>query len=83
MTSKNLDLELLLGEYRTLVQESQGTDGEIEWERLRGALIVTGEWTAVGAQHLVDLVRGHGGFFLRNAAALAVAVGVEDGELGL
>jgi len=83
MTSKNLDLELLLDEYRTLVQESQGTDGEIEWERLQGALIVTGEWTAVGAQYLVNLVRDHGGFVLRNAAALAVAAGVEDSELGL
>lgn len=83
MRSKNLDLEFLLDEYRTLVQESQGTDGEIEWERLQGALIVTGEWTAVGARRLVDLVRDHGPFFLRNAAALAVAAGVEDGELGL
>ena len=83
MTSKNLDLKFLLDEYRTLVQESQGTDGEVEWDRLRGALIVTGEWTAVGAQHLVDLVREHGGFVLRNAAALAAAAGVEDGELGL
>ena len=83
MASKNLGLEILLDEYRTLVQEAQGTDGEIEWEELRGALVVTGEWTAIGAQHLVDLVRGQGGFLLRNAAALAVAAGVEDGELGL
>jgi len=82
MTSKRLDLEFLLDEYRTLVQESQGTDGKIEWERLRGILLTTGEWSAVGAQHLVDLVRSHGGFFLRNAAALAVAAGVEDGKLG-
>ena len=83
MTSKNLDLDPLWDEYRTLVQESKGTDGEIEWERLRGALTVTGEWSAVGAQQLVDLVRSHGGFVLRNATALAVAAGVEDGELGL
>lgn len=83
MMSKNLNLECLLDEYRTLVQESQGTEGEIEWERLRGALVVTGEWTSDGAQRLIDVVRDHGGFFLRNAAALAVAAGVEDGELGL
>ncbi len=83
MISENFDLECLLDEYRTLVQESQGTDGEIEWERLQGALVVTGEWTADGANRLIDVVRNHGGFFLRNAAALAVAAGVEDGELGL
>jgi len=81
MTSKNLDLEFLLDEYQTLVQESQGTDGEIEWERLQGSLVVTGEWTALGAQQLVHLVRGYGVFFLRNAVALATAAGVEDGEL--
>lgn len=83
MISENYDLECLLDEYRTFVQESQGTDGEIEWESLRGALVVTGEWTADGAHRLIDLVRDYGGFFLRNAAALAVATGVEDGELGI
>ena len=55
MTTNNIDLESLLDDYRTLVHESPGTDGGIEWESLRGALVVTGEWTAVGAQHLVDL----------------------------
>ncbi len=83
MISKNFDLACLLDEYRTLVHESRGTDGEIEWDSLRGALVVTGEWTADGAQRLIDLVSDYGSFFLRNAAALAMATGVEDGELGL
>jgi hypothetical protein len=40
------------------------------------------DWTARAAAALVHLVRDYGVFMLRNAAALAIAFDVQDGELG-
>ena len=77
------DVKQLLDEYQTLVSESRRPDGDIDWEQLQGALSATAEWTAIGAQHLVDLVTDYGAFVLRNAFALARAAGIEDGDLGL
>jgi hypothetical protein len=81
--STDTDVKQLLDEYQTLVFESRDRDGQLEWEKLQGALSVTGEWTAIGAQHLANLVKDYGAFVLRNAFALALATGVEDGDLGL
>jgi hypothetical protein len=81
--STNPDVRQLLDEYQTLVHESRSMDGELDWEKLQGALSATGEWTTIGAKYLVDLVADYGAFVLRNAFALAVAAGIEDGDLGL
>ena len=83
MLTSDLNAEPLVGEYETLVFESTrpGSD-DIDWTKLRRSLSDTAEWTDGGAAHLVDLVRNYGAFMLRNALALAVAAGVEDGELG-
>lgn len=81
--SRNPDVTQLLEEYETLVSESRSKDGELDWEKLQGALSATGEWTTIGAKYLVDLVADYGTFVLRNAFALAVAAGIEDGDLGL
>ncbi|HPC10810.1 MAG TPA: hypothetical protein PK112_01780 [candidate division Zixibacteria bacterium] len=40
-------------------------------------------WTPSAARHLVELVARNGTFVLRNALALSIVLGVEDGELGL
>ena len=79
----DLEAEPLFDEYETLVLESRSNDGAVDRERLRGALIVTAEWTPAGAEHLLTLATDYGSFVLRSALALAVALGIEDGELGL
>lgn len=79
----NPDVTQLLDEYQTLVSESRSMDGELDWEKLQGALSATGEWTTIGAKYLVDIVADYGAVVLRNAIALAVAAGIEDGDLDL
>ncbi len=40
------------------------------------------EWTARAADELADLARRYGRWFLQEAADVADALGVEDGEAG-
>ena len=39
------------------------------------------EWTQQAAEHLLRLAEQYGSFMLRNAFALSLALGIEDGEL--
>jgi hypothetical protein len=80
------NVALLADEYKTLVMEA-GARGA--WERpedpdagLREALIRSGDWTPSAAEALTYLARKYGVFMLRNALALASALGTEDGSLG-
>ena len=45
-------------------------------------MIREADWTADAAQHLVQLAHDYGSFMLRNAAAISIALDIEDGELG-
>lgn len=51
-------------------------------ESVEAALIREADWTADAAQHLVQLAHDYGSFMLRNAAAISIALDIEDGELG-
>ena len=76
----------LVDEYATLIKDTGFNANEIkarDWEAMLEMLRRQGDWTERGATHLVSLVRQYGVFMLRNALALAVAAGIEDGELGL
>jgi hypothetical protein len=55
----------------------------IDWARVEAKLQNEMEWTQEGAAHVAALVRDYGAFVLRNALALAISLGIEDGELGL
>lgn len=68
----------LVDEYRTLL----GSRNRCEPELLEEALTSDADWTPLAAQHLVCLARNHGSFMLRNVTAIAVALGIEDGDLG-
>ena len=46
-------------------------------------LLTSADWTRSGARELVNLVNEYGAFILRNALALAVVLGKEDGTSGL
>jgi hypothetical protein len=71
------DVSGLVEEYRALVEATDSYDA------LRNALIVDSEWTACGATHVLQLARNYGAFVLRNALAVALALEIHDGELGL
>lgn len=77
------NLALLVDEYRSFIHESANHEGKLDWDALIARLIAEGEWTVDGAHHLATLVREHGSFVLRSAAALAIAAEVEDGSLGM
>jgi hypothetical protein len=72
------DVSNLVEEYRSLF-DSVGSDtvGSLE-----EALMDDAEWTAEAAEHLVHLARAYGSFMLRNALAISLALGIDDGDLG-
>jgi hypothetical protein len=55
----------------------------IDWARVEGKLQNEMEWTPEGAAHIAALARDYGAFVLRNAMALAISLGIEDGDSGL
>ncbi len=80
-----MNLALLCDEYRTFAAEcglGHGEEDEVRQERLIHKLISAGDWTHTSARLLMNLVNEHGSFVLRNAAALAMALGIEDGSDG-
>ncbi len=72
------DLNGLVQEYRILLA-NQSCPGLRTLEQL---LVGGSDWTPRAAQHLVQLARDYGTFMLRNATAISIALGIEDGNLG-
>jgi len=72
------DLTGLIGEYRVLLGGSKRRGRE----SVEAALTKEADWTAGAAKHLVQLATDYGSFMLRNAAAIAIALDIEDGALG-
>jgi hypothetical protein len=68
----------LVDEYRA---ELDGIEIE-NIDALTRALQQTGDWTPNASELLVALARNYGSFMLRNALAIALALRIEDGELG-
>jgi len=78
-------VKLLVEEYRTLLREAL-KDGagfsSDNADNIRNLLVNEGDWTPLAAEHLVAIVNNYGSFMLRNALALSLVLGIEDGELG-
>lgn len=85
MASNSSDLSFLVEEYGVIAKEARVRDLKSDSLRARLESLLTNEagWTQQGAAELIAVVADYGSFFLRNAAALALALGVEDGEKGL
>lgn len=77
----------LIAEYRALLKEIGIKPTEDLSDKqlllLVGALITEADWTKSGATEMVYVARQYGHFFLRNAYALARALEVEDGLIGI
>ena len=74
-------LNLTIQEYADIFPSPKG-EQLIDWTRVEAKLPDEMEWTQEGAAHVAALARDYGAFFLRNALALAISLGIEDGELG-
>lgn len=70
----------LVSEYETLVAELPESSTEAQ---LVGSLVANADWTPRGAREILKLARRYGTSILRNALALADALGIEDGDSGL
>ena len=76
-------LESTVHEYRGLLAASEVNATErMDMSRLVRRLSHAHDWTEEGARVIVTLANEYGVFMLRNALALALALGKEDGDLG-
>ena len=80
------EIELLgsaVHEYRGLLASSEVDGTEIvDMNLLVQHLSRAHGWTEEGARLIVTLANEYGAFMLRNALAVALALGKEDGDLG-
>jgi hypothetical protein len=72
------DVSNLVEEYRGLF-EGMGVDTP---DCFQGVLARDAEWTPEAAERLLLLATAYGSFMLRHALAIALALDIEDGELG-
>ncbi len=77
-------LESAITEYEGLVQSTNMEEGDqLKFDgRIAKRLCLSHNWTEQGAEVIVGLARDYGAFMLRNALALAIVLGAEDGRLG-
>lgn len=77
-------LESLIAEYEGLLVNSKHSESTVAGENLRSAVCVltkSADWSLRGAKEIARLVDDYGAFMLRNALAVAIVLGMEDGEL--
>lgn len=76
-------LESTVSEYRGLLASAKDDGVEtLDMDRLVRHLSRAHDWTEHGARAIVSLANQYGGFMLRNALAIAIALDKEDGDLG-
>ena len=71
-------IESLISEYQSIVQHFSEHDNE----DLAQALAQDHDWSEEGARAIIDLANNYGSFMLKNALALSIVLGKEDGDLG-
>jgi len=85
MIQEGVYLESLIGEYGELLQQYAQSEAALAGENLRlvaDALCRCGDWSERGADEIARLATDYGAFMLRNALAIALVLGREDGEIG-
>ncbi|HAH30794.1 MAG TPA: hypothetical protein DCL44_00590 [Elusimicrobia bacterium] len=78
-------LDSLVIEYKTLLRKSVSNNNQnnCDEKHIIENLTKSADWSPQGANEILGLVNNYGAFILRNALAIAVALGKEDGALGL
>lgn len=86
MSGESPDVTMLVKEYECLIDEvglsKQSLLTSEQLQQLESKMVSDGDWTPEAAEELISLVRNYGSFMLRNALAIALAAGIEDGEAG-
>jgi hypothetical protein len=79
------DLQGLVDEYRTILAPIMRAKRKrrATWDDVMDALEKEADWTSRGSTAMATLVQQYGWFILRNAAAIAIVMDIEDGEAGL
>lgn len=77
-------VDSLVNEYASLFHGKMINDSDTQHDEagIVKELVVSADWSAPAAQELIRLAEHYGAFMLRNALAVAVALGKEDGSLG-
>jgi hypothetical protein len=77
-------VDSLISEYETVLGERELKDPEVGYveSQIVKELCVSGDWSTSGASELLRLANNYGAFMLRNALAIAVVLGKEDGSEG-
>ena len=78
-------LAALIGEYEGLLLKGPGSESRVDEDKSKLAaecLCRAADWSEQGAAEITRLATDYGAFMLRNALAVAIVLGREDGELG-
>jgi len=72
------NIQAIVEEYRSLFAGAKTDEGE----SLENMLVCKGDWSQKAASDLLQLAHNYGSFMLRNALAISMALGIEDGDFG-
>lgn len=77
-------VDSLIDEYETLLAQRslKNIDGEFDESEILKELSVSADWNVSAAHEILRLAQVYGAFMLRNALAIAVVLGKEDGSAG-
>ncbi len=77
-------VDSLVSEYTTLLNGRLYYDSQTQHDEpaIVKDLAASADWSTCGARELMRLADCYGAFMLRNALAIAVVLGKEDGTLG-
>ena len=78
------NVDLLIDDYERLITRIplKGNGGEYDKSEFLKELVVSADWSLLAAGEILMLVETYGAFVLRNALAIAVVLGKEDGSKG-
>ena len=77
-------VDSLISEYQSILGNGELKDAEGGYDEsgILKELSVSADWSISGASELLKLADKYGAFMLRNALAIAVVLGKEDGSEG-
>jgi len=77
-------VDSLVNEYASLFHGKMINESDTQHDEADTVkeLVVSADWSVPAAQELIRLAEHYGAFMLRNALAVAVVLGKEDGSLG-
>jgi hypothetical protein len=77
-------VDSLIVDYETLLTQKllKNSRGEYNESEILKELVVSADWSLFAAHEILRLVENYGAFMLRNALAISVVLGKEDGSAG-